>query len=176
MQDLSNLQRKVNIYKEVLENTKNYRQDWKTHLRDSIIQTLISIAKSTGLQGSITSKSEIDNLEAIVLSLGDMGSGLVQNIEKEGVKSTNELKKHNGSLIYQQLFNGKVVVLIQYPMIQGYGEPRPPKTIGIYRPEELQEPFFVRHVEEFIKEITDWEDYDDDEPNNKIGFKFNFEK
>jgi hypothetical protein len=82
--------------------------------------------------------------------------------------------KHNGSLVYQQLFNGKIIVIIQYPFIENYGEPRPPKTVAIYRPEELSEPFLIRHLEEFIQEITDWEDFDDDEPNKKIGFSMNF--
>jgi len=173
MQDLFNLKRKVDTYKEVLENTKNYRQQWHQNLKDSIIQTLTNIIEATGLEAKITTKGEIDNLEAVVLSLGDMASGLSQHV---GEKLKRELIKHNGSLIYQQLFNGKVIVLIQYPMIENYGEPRPPKTIAIYRPEELKEPFFIRHVEDFIKEITDWEDFDDDEPNKKIGFKMNFEK
>ncbi|MCB0563296.1 MAG: hypothetical protein KDD01_02845, partial [Phaeodactylibacter sp.] len=53
-------------------------------------------------------------------------------------------------------------------------QPRPPKTIAIYRPEELKEPYFVRHMEDLIQEITNWEDYDDDEPNKKIGFQLNF--
>ncbi|MFT6148825.1 MAG: hypothetical protein ACJAUH_001511 [Saprospiraceae bacterium] len=172
MQDLFSLQRKVNLYKEVLANTQNYRKEWKLNLRNNIINTLNVIIKETGLEASITTKVAIDNLEAIIFSLGDMGSGLTQQV---GTQLTRELVKQNGTLIYQQLFNGKVIVLIQYPMIENYGEPRPPKTVAIYRPEELKEPFFVRHVENFIKEITDWEDYDDDEPNNKIGFKMNFE-
>jgi hypothetical protein len=172
MQDLFNLQRKVDSYKEVLANTQNYRNEWKSNLRDYIINTLTEIVNETGLEATITTKSEIDNLEAVILSLGDMGSGLTQHI---GSQLKRELIKTNGALIYQQLFNGKAIVLIQYPMIENYGEPRPPKTVAIYRPEELKEPFFVRHVEDFIKEITDWEDYDDDEPNKKIGFKMNFE-
>lgn len=172
MQDLFSLQRKVNLYKEVLANTQNYRKEWKLNLRDNIINTLNVIIKETGLEASVTTKVAIDNLEAIIFSLGDMGSGLTQQV---GTQLTRELVKQNGTLIYQQLFNGKIIVLIQYPMIENYGEPRPPKTVAIYRPEELKEPFFVRHVENFIKEITDWEDYDDDEPNNKIGFKMNFE-
>jgi len=41
-------------------------------------------------------------------------------------------------------------------------------------------PFFVRHLEELIKAVTAWEDYDDDNvPANedqRIGFKLNFQK
>lgn len=173
MQDLFNLKRKVTTYKEVLNNTQSYRKQWFTHLRNDIIEILEAIIKETSLEATVSVTGEIENLEAIILSLGDQKSGLSQQVGKE---ITRELVKHNGSLIYQQLFNGKVIVLIQYPMIENYGEPRPPKTIAIYRPEELKEPFFVRHVEDFIKEITDWEDYDDDEPSKKIGYKMNFEK
>jgi len=44
--------------------------------------------------------------------------------------------------------------------------------IAIYRPEELKTPFLIRHMEDFIKEITHWEDLDDDDqPTNKIGFQ-----
>ncbi|MBK9017099.1 MAG: hypothetical protein IPM82_25265 [Saprospiraceae bacterium] len=75
------------------------------------------------------------NLEAVVLSLGTVKSGMYQKIE-QGIEMP--LVKQSGSLIYQQLFNGKVIVLIQYPFIENYGEPRPPKTIAIYRPEELK--------------------------------------
>ncbi len=82
-----------------------------------------------------------------------------------------DLIKFNGALIYQQLFNGKIVVVINYPQIEDYSQPKPPKTIAIYRPEELKEPFLIRHLEEFVQEITNWEDYDDDEPMQRIGFQ-----
>ena len=94
---------------------------------------------------------------------------------KVGEDIKRHLIKNNGSLVYQQLFNGKVVVVINYPYIETYGQPHPPKTIAIYRPEELKEPYFVRHMEEFVKEVTNWEDYDDDEPNQRIGFQMNFQ-
>ena len=59
-------------------------------------------------------------------------------------------------------------------MIEGYGQPRPPKTIAIYRPDEIKGPYLVRHMESFISEVTNWEDYDDDEPHQRIGFHLNF--
>ncbi len=172
MPDLYNLKRKVQQYKEVLQNTENYRKEWKEGFRDFIIQQLNHLVKETGLEATIGVQSNVENMEAVVLSLGDVQSGLysqVGTIERH-------LIKHNGSLVYQQLFNGKIIVLIQYPAIENYGEPRPPKNIAIYRPEELTAPYFIRHMEDFIREITNWEDYDDDEPNKRIGFKFNFEQ
>jgi hypothetical protein len=167
-----NLQRKVNTYKDIVKNTRAYREVWKNSLKDMIIKQLTEVSEAVGLEGKVEVKSELENLEAVVFSLGDVKSGMYQEVN-ESIK--RHLIKHNGSLIYQQLFNGKVIVIINYPYIENYGKPHPPKTLAIYRPEELKEPFFVRHLEELITDITNWEDYDDDEPNKKIGFKFNFE-
>jgi hypothetical protein len=169
--ELNNLKRKVATYKEVVANTRAYRDVWKESLHDKILEILKGMVDNCSLEATVETKSGMENLEAIVLSLGDVKSGMWQEINSN-IK--RHLIKHNGSLIYQQLFNGKIIVLINYPFIENYGQPRPPKTIGIYRPEELKEPFFVRHMEEFISDITNWEDYDDDEPSKRIGFDINF--
>lgn len=169
--DLLNLQRKANQYKEVLQNTESYRQVWKDSLRQAIVQQLEQLSEAVELKVKVEVRSDMENLEAVVLSLGEVKSGVYQQV---GEDIQRHLIKHNGSLIYQQLFNGKVIVLINYPHIENYGQPRPPKTIAIYRPEELKDPFFLRHMEEFLTEITNWEDYDDDEPNKRIGFHLNF--
>lgn len=169
---LVNLNRKVAQYKEVLQNTENYRAAWNDELKETIINKLQGLIDVTGLGAKLEIKGDMENLQAIVISLGESKSGMYQKL---GADIKRHLIKHNGSLIYQQLFNGKVIVMIQYPYIENYGEPNPPKTIAIYRPEELRDPYFVRHMEEFVQEITKWEDYDDDEPNKKIGFNFNFQ-
>lgn len=169
MEDLSSLKRKVKLYKDILNNTENYRKDWNDRLRDEIVSTLELMIAETEMEATVEVKKDLENLEAIVCSLGEGKSGIFQKVNDE---LNRPLIKHMGSLIYQQLFNGKIIVIITYPMIENYGEPRPPKTVAIYRPEELKEPFFVRHMEDFIKEITRWEDYDDDDngPTQKIGF------
>ncbi|HKK88294.1 MAG TPA: hypothetical protein VJ917_05550 [Saprospiraceae bacterium] len=172
MDDLNNLQKRVKKYNEILQNTRTYRQEWKDDLKKMIKDTLQEIIDNTELEAEINLKEHLENLEAIELSLGHVKSGLYEEIN---TKVKKHLIKHNGSLIYQQLFNGKVIVLIYFPAIEGYGEPRPPKTIAIYRPEEIKPAFILRHMEEFIKYVSDWEDYDDDEPSKKIGFKLNFE-
>ncbi len=172
--DTANLQRKVERYKEVLGNTQRYREVWNAGLRKIIVEQLGLLAKATGLDAEIEERSEIENLEAVVFSLGHSESGLGEPV---GGDLRRDLIKQNGSLVYQQLFNGKILVLINFPFIEKYGQPQPPKTIAIYRPEELKEPYFLRHLETFMADITAWEDYDDDvpEPNQRIGFKMNFE-
>ena len=169
--ELFNLKRKVAHYKEVLANTEHYRQVWKESLKDDIIRLLEKVCQEIDLTPRIELRPNLENLQAIALSLGVSQSGMFQKID-HGVDV--HLIKQNGALIYQQLFNGKVIVLVQYPFIENYGQPREPKTIAIYRPQELKEPFIIRHLEEFLQEVTAWEDYDDDEPNKRIGFELNF--
>ena len=65
------------------------------------------------------------------------------------------------------------VTVVSSSSLHYYSGMGPGMLSGIYRPEELKEPFYIRHLEEFIKEITSWEDFDDDEPSQRIGFHFN---
>ena len=160
MEDLHTLQGKVRHYKEVLNNTVNYRQDWAESLKPFILKQLEAISKAVGLKYKIDVRDQFLNLETIVYSLGATESGISEKVNETTFKA---MIKNNGSLIYQQLFNGKVQVMIAYPHIEGYGNPAPPKMIAIYRPNEVKEPFIIRHMEELIKEVGNWEDFDDDD-------------
>ena len=55
-------------------------------------------------------------IESVVLDLGRSSSGISENLEDTDVKRT--MIKSNGALIYQQLFNGKVMVMITAPFIE----------------------------------------------------------
>jgi len=166
--DLGTLISKANNYKQILENTQEYRKKWGKEMKPIILKTLKEILKQTGIKGKINEQDNIENLEAIVLDLGRSASGISENLENTDIKRA--MIKSNGALIYQQLFNGKVMVMLVSPYIEGYGEPKPPRPLEILRPEELTQGFIIRHVEVFLKEITEWEDYDDDEPTQKNAF------
>jgi len=169
MDDYNGLIGKVQRYHQVLANTRTYRERWTAYLKTMIIDELNKMLEVTGLSGKVETNDRIQNLENVMLTMGSEESGIAEVITE---KVDKPLIKHNGALIYQQLFNGKVQVMITYPFIEGFGEPRPPRMIAIYRPEELKTPFLIRHMEDFIKEITHWEDLDDDDqPTNKIGFQ-----
>jgi len=172
MENITNLQKKVDFYKEVLKNTSKYREVWKSNLKQEIIDMLTALADATKLNYTIETKSNFENLEAIVFSLGVDFSGIEESVTNEVARP---LLKHNGTLIYQQLFNGKVMVAYNLPYIEKYGEQQPLRSIAIYRPEEIKEPYILRHLETFIDDIAKWEDYDDDKPetNQGIGFKMN---
>ena len=174
-EETTNFKKKVEHYKEILQNTRHYREVWKASLKQTVIERLTELSKAGGLDCEIEERADIENLGAVALTLGHSESGLGEPV---GGDLRRDLIKQNGSLVYQQLFNGKILVLINLPFIEKYGQPQPPKTIAIYRPEELKDAYILRHLETFMADITAWEDYDDDlpEPNQRIGFKMNFEQ
>jgi hypothetical protein len=177
--DFGSLRVKADAYKRVLENTHNYRKAWHDEIKPLLLKNLKLIIDEIGVKSEIKEVNNIENLEAVILDLGKSSSGISESLEDTGIKRT--MVKQNGALIYQQLFNGKVMVMISSPHIDGYGEPKPPKSLEILRPDELKEPFVVRHVELLLKDITEWEDFDDDQPQkttigfNPIGFGLNEE-
>ena len=170
--DYSNIISKVEKYNSILTNTKNYRLDWKQGLKDMIVKTLDEIIKETNMNAYVEHKDDIENLEVITLSLGTEISGIAERFP--GNKTKRPFIKSNGALIFQQLFNGKIMIMIMYPFIEGYGQPKPPRTLEILRPEELKEAFILRYTEEFFRDVIEWEDFDDDVPEkmgmNPIGF------
>lgn len=168
--DKERLLEKVANYKRVLNNTIQFRKEWNEGLKEMISSTLSEIVTQTDLKARIVYRTQIENLEAVLLDLGRTKSGLVENIENTDV--SHIMVKHNGALIYQQLFNGKIMVMIESPHIEGYSEPKPAKFIEILRPDEFNPPFIYRHMESFLKDITEWEDFDDtDEKKPPIGFQ-----
>jgi hypothetical protein len=161
--ELGALMAKAEAYKTVLDNTVVNREQWHASLKPMIKATLEEIIHQTQIKAVVNTQSKIENLESMVLDLGRSSSGISEYIEGSGVKRT--MIKTNGSLIYQQLFNGKIMVMIIAPFIEGYGEPKAPKTLQILRPHELTQKSILGHAELLFKEIIAWEDFDDDEPS-----------
>lgn len=165
--DLIRIQEKVKKYRQILKNTKEYRKAWEDSLKSMIVDTLENIIDETKLDAEIQVQDSLKNLELVVFSLGRTTSGISERVDDDVLKP---MIKFNGALIYQQLFNGKVLVMISLPFIEGNAEPRPPSTVEILRPHELNEGFIHRHVEKFFSDVTEWEDYDDDAPTQKPAF------
>lgn len=171
--NLNALKSKVEKYIQVKQNTFDYREEWKSETKDLITNTLQKVIDETDLEAEIEVKDSVEHLEVIIMNLGRNKSGIREKLDGDESRS---VVRNNGMLVYQQLFNGKIVVLAVQPFLEGYGEPQQPKSVEIVRPSELNEGFIVRHVEEFLKDLIAWEDYDDDQPVGKhpIGFSSNF--
>ncbi len=170
--DYSKLKSKVKTYNSILSNTKKYRKAWGESLKQMITDNLNEIIENTKLNAYIDYKDEIENLEVISLVLETEISGIAEKLP--GNKIKRPFIKSSGALIFQQLFNGKVIMMITYPYIEGYGQPKSPRILEILRPEEFKPEFILNYAEHFVNDIIEWEDFDDDVPAkmgiNPIGF------
>ncbi len=166
--DLSILKKKINDFNEVMKNTSNYRKIWDNELRDLIVTNLESFVAESEVKADVDVHDQYSGLEAVALIMGIEDSGIYERLDGDLKKN---LIRSNGSLLFQQLFNGKISIWINYPFIEGIGEPKPPMMLEIVRPAELKEINILRYFERFIDEITAWEDFDDDKtPIQSIGF------
>ncbi len=164
----SKIIKKVKSMNSVLKNTINYRKEWNKKLKKMIIDNLEKIVEESGLDAEVIVHDQFEGLEAISLSTGAKESGIFEKVG-EGVKKP--LVRMGGMLMFQQLFNGKVSIWVNYPYIEGIGDPKAPKMLEIVRPHELKEVNILRYAEQFVDSITEWEDYDDDlPPSAGIGF------
>lgn len=158
--DLGTLQSKVNNYHEIIENTRSYRADWPAQVIPQLQKVLNNIIKETKIDAKVIVKDNMENLNIVIFSLGQEYSGIAEKIEDSD--TNRPMIKNKGQLVFQQLFNGKILIMIMLPYIEGYGQPQPPRTLEILRPQELSDMFILRYVEEFMHAVIEWEDYDDD--------------
>ena len=162
------LNAKIAAYKKVLENTMVFRQAWPA-TREMISLELNNFLDLSGIKGKVNNNTDIENLEAVTLDLGRSSSGISRNHVDTDVR--NFMIKVNGALIYQQLFNGKIMVMVQQPFIEGQVEPKEPQFIEIVTPEELSAAQISQHLETLLEIITNWEDFDDEGPQKKTVFQ-----
>ena len=166
---VNQLKDKVAAYNQVLENTIIHRKAWIDTVQQLISSTLQSFLTDYGLKGKVIENNEIENLGSLALDLGRTSSGITQSRGTDDIK--NFMIKNNGVMIYQQLFNGKIMVMVQHPYIEGYGEPKEPELLEIVTPGELDASLIYQHVESLLDIITEWEDFDDESSQKKNVFQ-----
>ncbi len=128
-------------------------------MKATIMNTLKQAAEAAGLVCTVEERFDIVNLETVILSLGTSTSGLGESVSDNVRRDLVKKRGIGVPAVVQRQDSGDDQLPVHR---KTYGQPQPPKQIAIYRPEETNPPHFVRHLEEFITEITNWEDYDSD--------------
>ncbi len=173
MEKYTAIKERVGKYKTMLDQVTKWRATWSKSLKKFILKEVKKLLDATDLVATVTEEEKIKGLEAITIRLGSKKSGIYEMAD--GGNERKDFFKEYGTLVYSQLFNGKVQAWMTFPFIEGLIEPRPPKLIGIYAPPEFNEDLIINNVETFLKDLIEWENYDDDDPNGQqrpqqIGF------
>ncbi len=170
MEKYTAIKDRASKYTDILQQVIDFRNAWAGGLKENIKATSKKILKHTGINAQIEVEERFENLESITISLGKSISGIAENVD--GVNKRTIIKD-KGSLVFSQLFNGKVQAWMTYPIIEGLMQPKQPKMIGIYGPPEFNDDLILKNFDDFFKELIEWENYDDDQPGqqiNRIGF------
>lgn len=172
MEKYTAIRKRASKYAQILQQVLDFRADWEKKLKDYIVKTSTEVLKHADIDAKINIEEQYENLESIGISLGKHVSGISEVIDEN---TNRTIIKDRGSLMYSQLFNGKVQCWMTYPLIEGLMQPKQPMLIGIYAPSEFDEDLILSNFDTFFKELIEWENYDDDQPGqqnqvNRIGF------
>jgi hypothetical protein len=145
-------------YEKALEISKvtieENRKFWNAQTNQLILGTFKGVAQSVpNLDWEVRKVDAMENLDILMLGFKNESSGIVGQIQ--GVLKF--FAKVSGKLIYSQVYNGEVYVLIDYPHVEHHVERQQPKFIGKFRPDEITVDLVLDHINEFLEEMLGWE-------------------
>ena len=167
---LQRIKSKTEEYIHSLQKIQKRHQEWTQTTKNLILQTLDKIVQSVpnewyvGLQEYNEKAPQSINLESASLHLKNMYSGIVYKT----IDSVKSYVKYGGMLSYAQTYNRTITVSIYYPHIEQWVEKREPLFLGNFEPSEITEDLILKHLEDFLNAMTEWEDNERD----PIGFNF----
>lgn len=152
---MENIEQKVKELKNSIENVGKRREQWNNTTKDLIVTTLNNIKQKYDIDCNVYVNDFWRNGETVILSFGINPSGIIEENDK-GIKS---FTKHGGSLMFSQVFNGEIYVVIKKPYIEGVVE----ETNGEFQekisPEKISEEYIKIQVTEFLQKMIDWENF-----------------
>lgn len=160
--------RSLDDYKVSVQNMLERREEWKAEIRDRIKQVLISLRERTDIQLNVDVNEDLDNLNAVILGLPNKPSGIAElgYDPFKGEFPVKQFTKTEGYLSFNQVYNGQIVVVINYPYIEDKVSQRGAAVNGYYEPKDLTTNTIIGIVADFFDAMTKWEN----ETRQPIGF------
>lgn len=160
---IEHLEERVNDYKNSIKTVVEKKICWQTQTKNLLITTLNTIAKKYNIGWRVQELNWINTNEAINITLESFPDDLIESTNK--IPSYQFIK--GGSLVFSQSHNGDVNVFILFPLIENVIDNANETEIETYAPETINEKLIIEKVDEFLKEMINWE-----VPSlkNKVGF------
>jgi len=163
---VAHLEERINDYKNSIKTVVEKKIYWKTHTRNLLLNTLNNIVKQYDIGWRVQALSWINTNEAINITFDSFPPDLIEK--------TNQIPAHQfiqgGALVFSQSYSGDVNIFILFPIpdINSVVNPNTEADLAIYEPQKLTEKVIVEKVDEFLKQLIEWE-----VPNlkNKVGFQ-----
>lgn len=151
----SELKKEYTSYENSQELIKSRRTVWLSKTRKQLQKILEHLIEANGIRATISTDEQSSNMLPIYLTLGVADSGLSKI---EGSDYLLPFPKELGGILYTPIYNGKVSVVIKFPVIKGLMQAKEPQAIDICEPEEISREKVEKHLIQFFKMLIEWED------------------
>lgn len=158
------LEERVNDYKKSIEIVIQKKIFWKQKTRTILLETLNNIVTQYNIGWQVQELNWIQSNEAINITFDSFPPELM---EKTNLIASYQFIQ-GGSLVFSQSYSGDIHVIILFPIVEDTSIENSSIELGIFKPEEITEKFIIERVDEFLKQMIQWE-----VPNlkTKLGFQ-----
>ncbi len=143
----------IEQYKSALSKTEENRAYWANVSKALIFDVLTKVQSAADLDWQVKKAETVKNLEAVSISFNKRPSGIVE-VTPTAEKDT---LKHGGALIFTQSYNGQVFIIHTYPYVEHWVGQTENKLIDKVDPVQIDEDYILRHVAQFLQEMSQWE-------------------
>jgi len=160
---IEHLEEHVNDYKNSIKTVVEKKIYWQTQTKNLLIATLNTIIEKYTIGWRVQELNWINTNEAVNITFESFPPDLIESTNK--IPSYQFIK--GGSLIFSQSYNGDVHIFILFPLVENALDNSNETEIETYAPETINEKLIIEKVDEFLKEMINWE-----VPSlkNKVGF------
>ncbi|NCT17886.1 MAG: hypothetical protein COZ75_01180 [Flavobacteriaceae bacterium CG_4_8_14_3_um_filter_34_10] len=162
---IEHLEERINEYKTSIQTVIEKRILWDTKIKTQIFQTLKKVENTYLVGWKVQELKWIHTNEAININFDSFPPELMEMAN--GIPSFQFLQ--GGSLVFSQLHNGDINVFVLFPIVENTVPlENEIEDLGIFTPKEITEKLIVEKVDEFLKQMIQWE-----VPlaKSKVGFK-----
>lgn len=150
---IEHLDERVSDYKKSIETVVDKKNKWNVQTKSLLLKTLKAIAAKYNIGWEVQELNWIYTGDAINISF--------KAFPDELIDCTNRIPAFQfipgGALVYSQAYSGDINVFVMFPEIAGVPMDNQMVEFGTFNPSEITEKSIIENVEEFLKEMIQWE-------------------
>ncbi len=150
---IEHLEERVSDYKTSIEAVADKKILWPTQIKGLLHNTLDAIVARYEIGWKVQELNWINMNEAINLTFDSFPPDLMN--------CTNKVPAYQfisgGSLVFSETYSGDIFVFILFPYKEIKAVENEILEIGTFTPDSITEKFIVEKVDEFLKEMIQWE-------------------
>jgi hypothetical protein len=150
---IEHLEERTLDYKTSIETVVDKKTKWNKHTKPLLLKTLNAIVSKYALGWKVQELNWIHNIEAINISF--------ESFPEELMDCTNKIPAYQfipgGALVFSQTYSGDVNIFVMFPEVVGTHTENNIVEFGLMNPSEVNEKIIVEKVDEFLKEMIQWE-------------------